>query len=341
MKFLHCSDLHLDAPTESRLPPEKAKERRNELLSAFSRMADSAENESARAVIIAGDLFDRSNATKRTKKFVLDTVSSHPDIDFLVLVGNHDSDALSKSDELPDNMILLNEDSEPRVYGNVTVSAYSDEREYNPDMINIAVLHGEDGNDFELSYMKNRGIDYLALGHYHTYRVMSIDKRGVACYSGCLEGRSFDECGEKGYVIIDIDTDEKKLSHRFVPSSIRKILEISVDMTDASTLGRQKELLTDALSEISRNDLVRASVVGTYESGREKFYEHLCSDLSNEFFYIEIRDRSVLKIEPSDYVNDISLKGEFIRLVMSEISDEEERSRIISCGIKALMGNLD
>ena len=340
MKFLHCADLHLDAPTESRLPPEKAKERRNELLSAFSRMVAAAKSEGVRAIIIAGDLFDRSNATKRTKKFVTETIVSNPDIDFLILVGNHDADVFTGDSSLPENMALLSPDTVCE-YGNVTVSAYSDERVYDPDKINVAVLHGADKVDFDLSRMSGKGIDYLALGHYHSYSETPIDKRGVACYSGCLEGRSFDECGEKGYIIIDIDTDAKAVSHRFVPSSIRKIIEIPVDMSDGTTLGRQKELLTDALRDVSRNDLVRVSVVGTYESGREKFYDHLCDELSGEFYYIEIRDRSVLKIDPSDYINDVSLKGEFIRLVMAEIEDEEERSRIISCGIKALMGNLD
>ncbi len=341
MKFLHCADLHLDAPTESRLPPEKARERRNELLSAFSRMVAAATCEGVRAIIVAGDLFDRSNITKRTKKFVTEAIAHNSDIDFLILVGNHDVNVFSDNDSLPQNMILLSSDTDARTYGNVTVSAYSDKRIYDPDKINIAVLHGSDKVDFDLSRMSGKNIDYLALGHYHTYSETPIDKRGVACYSGCLEGRSFDECGEKGYILIDIDADSKTLTHRFVPSSIRKIIEIPVDMTDGTTLGRQKELLAEALKDISRNDLVRVTVVGTYESGREKFYEHLCSALSDEFYYIEIRDRSMLKIDPSDYINDISLKGEFIRLVMAEVEDEEERSRIISCGIKALMGNLD
>ena len=39
------------------------------------------------------------------------------------------------------------------------------------------------------------------------------------------------------------------------------------------------------------------------------------------------------------YQNDISLKGEFIRLVLSQDNiDDEEKSKIISTGIKALSG---
>ena len=49
-------------------------------------------------------------------------------------------------------------------------------------------------------------------------------------------------------------------------------------------------------------------------------------------------DRSVLYVDPASYVNDISLKGEFIRLAMKEFDNEEERSRVISCGLRALAG---
>lgn len=339
MKFIHCSDLHIDAPTESRLPSEKARERRNELLSAFGKLADTATDENVRAVIVAGDLFDRSNVSKRAKRFVTETIASHPNTDFLILAGNHDSDAFDASDVLPENMIFLTPNGEPLCYGNVCISAYSDERTFDASKINVTVFHGAIDVDVNVSDLFGKGIDYLALGHYHTYAEHRIDARGVACYSGCLEGRSFDECGVKGFVIID--TDGGTLKHTFVPSSIRTVTTLDVDMSDAASFSAQKETLEKAVGNFPRKDILRVNIVGTYEAGREKYYGTLCSALSDEFYYIECRDKSVLKIEPSDYINDVSLKGEFIRLVMEEVSDEEERSRIITCGIKALMGNLE
>ena len=38
------------------------------------------------------------------------------------------------------------------------------------------------------------------------------------------------------------------------------------------------------------------------------------------------------------YENDVSLKGEFIRLVLSQNLPEEEQKKIITTGIKALSG---
>ena len=57
------------------------------------------------------------------------------------------------------------------------------------------VLHGElrdksaQGGVIGLTEAANKNIDYMALGHYHTYSEAQIDKRGVAVYSGTPEGR--------------------------------------------------------------------------------------------------------------------------------------------------------
>ena len=45
-----------------------------------------------------------------------------------------------------------------------------------------------------------------------------------------------------------------------------------------------------------------------------------------------------MKIDPNDYKNDISLKGEFIRLVLNSNENEEDKASIIRAGIQALSG---
>ena len=60
------------------------------------------------------------------------------------------------------------------------------------------------------------------------------------------------------------------------------------------------------------------------------------------FFYLRVKDKTERKINFEKYENDVSLKGEFIRLVKesSDLSDEE-KSKIIMTGIKALAGRLN
>ena len=53
---------------------------------------------------------------------------------------------------------------------------------------------------------------------------------------------------------------------------------------------------------------------------------------------LRIRDETTLRIDPRDYENDISLKGEFIRRVLASEQDSAEQERIIACGLRALRG---
>ena len=57
---------------------------------------------------------------------------------------------------------------------------------------------------------------------------------------------------------------------------------------------------------------------------------------------MRIKDKTELKIDYEKYKNDISLKGEFIRLVNQNngLSDEE-KAKVIMTGIKALAGRLN
>ena len=335
MKFLHTADLHLDSAMESKLPPEKAKERRGELLSAFSRISEKAEALGARAIIIAGDLFDRKKVSRRAMRFVLDTASRFDGIDFLVLSGNHDGFAFD-DEALPNNFKLFSDETPFFDYENIRVTAYSDDASFDPSLVNIAVLHGGDGTDFDVNKLGGKNIDYLALGHYHSYSSGKLDSRGVWCYSGCPAGRGLDECGEKGFILVDIDG--KSVSYEFIPLEGRSVVEIDADMSVGTSLSEQERIFEEALSGADRGNLVRLKIDGTFELGREKFYEHIAERYKNEFYYFEIKDVSRLKIDPEDYINDVSLKGEFIRLVMKEMPEGEERSRVISMGIKALRG---
>ena len=77
--------------------------------------------------------------------------------------------------------------------------------------------------------MKNKNIDYLALGHIHSFEKEPLDKRGVYCYSGTLEGRGFDECGDKGFVLLDVN--DNKITSEFVKFAKRTLHELVYDIS--------------------------------------------------------------------------------------------------------------
>lgn len=351
MKIIHTSDIHIDSPLSSRLTQSKVKERRSELRSCLGRMISDAERIGAKAIIIAGDLFDEGRISARTAAYALDIIGGAKDISFFYLEGNHEGDALRGAGQaLPENLFFFGEDWTYFALDGVTIAGRSracakmfDSLEFSSDTKNITVLHGElrDGRCADgvigLRDARDRGIDYLALGHYHSYSETKLSDGAVAVYSGTPEGRGFDETGEKGYVIID--TDEKELKYEFVPFAKRNLHIFDVDITDIKRTSDIDERVAQALEYVPTKDLVRVNLVGGYSPELWKDIEGICRKFDNRFYYFEVKDSSHPKINPDDYKYDRSLKGEFIRTVMADDSlDDGMKARIISCGINALMG---
>ncbi|MBQ8321347.1 MAG: metallophosphoesterase [Clostridia bacterium] len=350
MKILHTSDIHIDSPMTSRLPAAKIRERRRELLLGFDDLARAAVTEGCQAMIIAGDLFDSEEVSKRALDTVLGVIERYPSLIFFYLKGNHEGDALAGHSVLPNNLLIFGEDWTYFCADGLTVAGRSicsddmfDTLELPSDTKNIVVLHGElrDRSAFPdiigRSDAAGKNIDYMALGHYHTYSAEPIGEDGLAVYSGTPEGRGFDEVGDMGYVVIDT---EGKLTHRFVSFAKRKMQIIKVDITGLTRGQDITELVKTKLSDVNPSDIVRVELVGKYVTGLWKDTEAIRERFEGGFYYLEVKDSSKIEIDPDSYKNDRSLKGEFIRLVTADESlSDEQKERIVACGIYALMGD--
>lgn len=355
MKIIHCSDLHLDSKMENNLSREKARERKNEILITFERMIEFAKENDVNIIIIAGDLFDKKTVSVKAKKIVKNVILSNPQIDFIYLKGNHDEAGFIEEDEeIPTNLKAFNKDSWTTYeYDNITISGIEFGKTKNYEIYNslfleknktnIVVMHGQEAETdikdkteiINLKQLKNKNIDYLALGHIHTYKQDKLDNRGVYCYSGCLEGRGFDECGEKGFVLLNID--DGKIATEFVPFAYRNLYEVYVDITGAINNSDIEEKIKEKIDGISQTSLAKIVLEGEVEIGEERDIDYLLKKFEPDFYFLKIEDKPKIKIDYMKYKNDISLKGEFIRLVLEQKDlSEEEKSRVIYTGIKAL-----
>ena len=246
-------------------------------------------------------------------------ICTHPQIDFLYLRGNHDSDNfLSKLEEVPDNLLLFSDTWTAYRYGNIVISGIELSENnratvYNSLVLghedfNIVMMHGQAGDyacrtqaeNISLNQLKNKNIDYLALGHVHTFMQDKLDNRGTWCYCGCLEGRGFDECGPKGFVLLDVDEQTCRAQMQFVQMAARTLYTLEVD------------------AEIN--------------------CEYLQNLFSDYFYFEKVKDRTTLRVDYSDYEKDASLKGEFIRMVLGSELSQEQKAEVIRCGILALSG---
>lgn len=345
MKFIHCSDIHLDSKMERNLTAAQARERNAEVCATFARMAAFAAQQDVTAVLMAGDLFDTQRATAQTVGFVLDTIRNAPNVDFLYLRGNHDVSAFAGWD-LPENFKTFGDGWTYHRYGEVVIAGMEQEPAYDAlklpeDMVNIVTLHGQISTQpgeelIALPLLKRKHIDYLALGHIHAYQTGKLDDRGTWCYCGCLEGRGFDELGAKGFVLIDVEN--QTVSHEFVPFARRTLEAVAVDITELITVSQILAAAEAACEGVPAENLVKLTLTGTYSLETQKDLQFLKKMLEGRFWFLKIKDESRLKIEKESYEHDLSLKGEFIRLVMASNRTDEEKERMILCGIRALSG---
>ena len=351
MKLIHTSDLHLDSPLTSRLSPLKARERKRELIGSFRKIIEDAKRLGAFGIIIAGDLFDSDTVGTKTLETVIGIIENSAPVTFFYLPGNHEGDRLTASGAaLPENLKIFDKEWTYYEIGDVTLAGCSKIDESTPRALsldpnrkNILVMHGELSEKFAAPDKIGRRelaclpIDYIALGHYHSYSETKIGERATAVYCGTPEGRGFDEVGDCGYSLID--TDGGGVRHKFIRRSLRSMRIVPVDVSLAHRGIEIENRIAEALSAISEKDLVRVVLVGEYEPGVKGDLDLLRDRFINSFYYFEIKDESRLRISSEDYINDKSLTGEFIRLVLSrEELSREERDAIIECGIRALAG---
>lgn len=348
MRFIHCADLHLDSKMESNLQKEKAAERRAELVETFEEIVNYAKENDVRAIIIAGDMFDTKNSHIRIKRRVRELIEAADDIDFLYLKGNHDNADFLGESEKPENLKLFNKDWTTYSYDNIDISG--SEATDNADMLkldgsrlNIVVMHGQekigslsDDYTIDLSRFTNRGIDYLALGHIHSYKSAKLDERGVYCYSGCPEGRGFDECGEKGFVLLNIN--DGSVSHEFIPFARRTIHTVNVKLDGVMTINEIIDRIDAQTEHIPSGDMVKIILEGEIDEETDIDLVYIQRRCDDKFYFVKLADETTLRINYEEYKNDVSLKGEFIRLVNSQDINDERKKSIILTGLKALAG---
>ncbi len=365
MKIIHCADAHIDSKMESKLDRSKASVRRDEILDTFCRIADYAAKEGAKAVIIAGDLFDTKSARVGAQNRIRDAIESHPGVVFYYLKGNHDESDYFEKGDAPENLKIFSKEGITKFTlqtpngKNVVIAgivpgsdgfnkAYT-ELNLDYDNMNIVVMHGAAENysgsnkaeSIDLGRLKNRNIDYLALGHYHSFTSGDLPSRGKYCYSGCPEGRGFDEDGEHGIVVLDIDDESLSYDMQFVPLAKRTVYVKEIDISECMTTPDIDKLIEDAVKEyaITDDDLVRIVLTGETDVNIEKDIDHVRRRFAEKFFCFDLKDKSRVAIDYDEYMHEASLKGELVRLLKEDENlSEEKRGKIVRCAVLALKG---
>ncbi len=340
MKIIHTADLHLFSPLTANLSFENAKIRNRELFETFERMADFAKENGVGAFLISGDLFDSEIVTPMMAEAVFSVIKNVPEIKFFYLTGNHDGSADIKG--APGNLIIFNKGFNKTKCKDITVGALgnggkSDEVLFDEDDINILMLHTDIANDSKFLKLKGKNIDYIALGHIHSFSHGALDHRTKFAYCGCPEGRGYDECGEKGFVLID--SGSGRIDFKFIPFSKRTVKEIKIDITGLCDTSAVFAEAQNELAAENPDSMINLIIEGKVKPESMISLNLIEEQLKKRFFAFRVTDKTTLCYDASDYMYDDTLKGEFIRCVAaSDKYSEEDKLKIIETGIKALSG---
>ena len=225
MKFLHTADWQVGMKAAH--VGDKADEVREERLAAAQRVMDLAVREQVDAVLLAGDVFEH-NAVRRDWVQRVADILGRSGLPVYILPGNHDplvpGSVWDHSAWSYSNITILREREPIRIGGAVLYPCpvYEKTSRYDPTAwidatgetdVCIGIAHGtvEGAQVEEPDYpiardrAQRAGLDYLALGHWHSTTPYFDAQRAVRmAYAGTPESTKFGERNSGNVLIVDI-----------------------------------------------------------------------------------------------------------------------------------------
>jgi len=226
MRFLHTADWQIGM--KARHVGEAADRVREERLKSAQRVIDAARKNAVEFVLVAGDTFEDNGVDRVMVQKVADILGS-ADVPVFVIPGNHDplmpgsvwEHPVWKSTgnvhvlrnreavEVPDGLLYPCPVREKRSRTDPTAWIQAREAE----AIQIGIAHGtvagihqeEPDNPIPRDAAARAGLDYLALGHWHsTVTYESPDGTVRMAYSGTHEPTRFGERDSGNVLLIDV-----------------------------------------------------------------------------------------------------------------------------------------
>jgi len=176
-------------------------------------------------------------------------------------------------------------------------------------------------------------LDYLALGHRHGFSNIKREGETFYAYSGCPEGRGFDELGEKGIIIGEVYKGYNNLKFRAISQRVYELIEV-----DLTGINSQEEILRLIISSVDENKRVenfyKVILKGEVYSELSINIKKLQYRLKEMFYYIKIIDETTVKLDYDMVKNENSLRGIFLRKVYKKLEEEPENKESLERALK-------
>ena len=356
LKFLHCSDLHLDTPYVG-LAPDKSDERRSALRQTFRRLIDYVRNAGIKYVLMSGDIFDIKHATGATAELFIREIRNTPETVFVIAPGRSDAlntNPIYNSGRLPSNCYVFESEGLSRfdfaedkvtIYGwgfrdqSITESPLYDKHVDDVSKINIVCGYADvDGEvasaccPISTQDLKKFGADYYALGSRHEGSDFVGLGGSMYAYAGALESIGFEEPGIGGAKLISIKYNNGELSieaKSMTFGHIRFEREV-VDITGVNTNNEIVNRVSQMVHE-KKYGAETALIIELHGYIDPRFIvpKNLSSD-NFSLYSLDIVDKT-LPLYGTEYLRrDMSVKGDVFRQLLPLLENGTEEEQLLA-----------
>lgn len=360
MKFIHMADMHFDSPFINLSQRENLGElRRLKQRKAFKKIIEYIKENNIEYFFISGDLYENQYIKRSTIEYINNLFKDIPNTKIFIAPGNHDpfiKNSYYNNYNWNENVNIFNskiekvETKEADFYGfgfddfycyNCGIENFEIE---NKEKINILIMHAslDEGWDNERNYnpvsskkLKEKGFDYVALGHIHKLDYNTYEDQKIV-YPSSPIALGFDEIGEHG--IIEGNIENKELKLKFIKIDDEEFIKKEINVTNIYS----KEELIERINniEISDNQYVEIKLIGNRNFEIDK-YDLIKYVLNSRI--IKIKDNTRIAFELNNISRENTLRGIFTRKMLSSINQQktspEEKEIIekaIEIGLEAL-----
>ena len=360
MKFVHIADMHFDSPFVKLSDKGNLGDlRRLEQRKVFKKIIEYIKQNEIKYFFISGDLYEQTYIKKSTIDYINNLFKEIPETKIFIAPGNHDpyiKNSYYNQTKWSENVKIFNskiekvETEETDIYGfgfdefyctNCGLEEFEIE---NKEKINILVIHGTvDGasieekqyNSISKKLLKEKGFDYVALGHIHKPDYNSEENQKIV-YPGSTMSLGFDEPGEHGIIVGELE--KNKLDLKFIPLDEKEFVEINFDITEIFS----KEELIEKINEkkYEENNFIKINLIGkrNFEINTYELFPFIINEK-----IIKIKDKSKINYQVEKIINENTLRGIFLKEMMKKLKNkditQEEKEIIekaIEIGLEAL-----
>jgi exonuclease SbcD len=363
VRLLHTADVHLGARYRDLGP--SAAEQRDRQMAAFRASIDLALAEKVDLFVVAGDLFDSNTQPRRSVEAVAAQFKRLADagISVALLPGTHDVyDAASvyRAYDLPamaghpagagDGVVVLSPEHRDQRYPrlDLTIHGFSFPTKRaphgplegfhvapdDPSRWHIGVIHGAlaipgktEGDEvvFRAEEVAASGLDYLALGHWHSFQ-QGRAGNVVWAYSGAPEPVALDQDQAGNVVLVGLEGEgpDKRVTiePRRVGRTRVEVLEIDLGVTESQTALEQA-----IVAKADPDAILDVRLRGVWREALDLDADELERSVAPHFLRVRVRNQAVPELPVADLPPEDTIAGAFVRDLAARIDEAAKAGR--------------